>query len=160
MFDAAHDEKKKAKVDEKKRKEAKKRRREEEEKKNSLLNNIMNLMPGQGDEAATSKVAALAPKARTSPEPVLEKRPRKPGAKTVRWTDQASARPLEMVREIEIDPLERGKMIHNYCLIYRIILLSISLSNIFQPMSILLNSSVNWSLTLSAKVHICNQILR
>lgn len=110
MFDAAQDEKKKAKVDEKKRKEAKKRRREEEEKKNSLLNNIMNLMPGQADGAPTSKVAALAPKTSTSPEPVLEKRPRKPGAKTVRWTDQASARPLEMVREIEIDPLERANV--------------------------------------------------
>ena len=108
MFDAAQDEKKKAKVDEKKRKEAKKRRREEEEKKNSLLNNIMNSMPGKGDGAAVSEAVPKSPKTSTSPEPVLEKRPRKPGAKTVRWTDQASARPLEMVREIEIDPLERG----------------------------------------------------
>ena len=133
MFDAAQDEKKKAKVDEKKRKEAKKRRREEEEKKNSLLNNIMNLMPGQADGAPTSKVAALAPKTSTSPEPVLEKRPRKPGAKTVRWTDQASARPLEMVREIEIDPLERGKQMNIYCLDCFLIYISLSLINFVNP---------------------------
>ena len=39
---------------------------------------------------------------------MLPKRPQKPGAKSVRWTDQTGSKPLEQVREFEVIPDERG----------------------------------------------------
>ena len=63
-----------------------------------LLDTVEETMPN----ASSPPISRDTP----SPEP---KRERKPGAKTVRWTDQASSLPLENVREFEVDPNERGE---------------------------------------------------
>lgn len=43
---------------------------------------------------------------------MLPKRPQKPGAKSVRWTDQTGSKPLEQVREFEVIPDERVNVNH------------------------------------------------
>ena len=55
-------------------------------------------------ESATSGGSSSPPLAAE----MLPKRPQKPGAKSVRWTDQTGSKPLEQVREFEVIPDERG----------------------------------------------------
>lgn len=63
------------------------------------------MIENAGDELAPN---SSPPIGRDTPSPELVKRQPKPGAKTVRWMDWTTARPLDYVREFEVDPNERG----------------------------------------------------